>query len=36
MERLTDYRNLMEKVFGTGTVTVLRIRPEGAVELNFK
>jgi len=36
MEKLKDYRNLMEGVFGLGTVTVLRIRPQGAMELNFK
>jgi galactokinase len=36
MEKLTDYRNLMEGVFGIGALTVLRIRPLGAVELDFK
>jgi len=36
MKRLTDYRNLMEGVFGIGALTVLRIRPLGAVELDFK
>jgi galactokinase len=36
MERLSDYRSLMEGVFGNGTLTVLRIRPSGAVELDFK
>ena len=35
-ESLKDYRSLMEGVFGIGTVTVLRIRPQGAVELNFR
>jgi galactokinase len=35
MEKLKDYRNLMEGVFGIGTVTVLRIRPQGAIELEF-
>jgi len=35
-ERLKDYRNLMEGVFGIGALTVLRIRPLGAVELDFK
>jgi galactokinase len=35
-EKLIDYRNLMEGVFGTGALTVLRIRPLGAVELDFK
>jgi len=35
-EKLKDYRNLMEGVFGIGTVAVLRIRPQGAVELSFK
>jgi galactokinase len=36
MERLKEYRALMEGVFGIGTVTVLRIRPLGAIELDFK
>jgi galactokinase len=36
MERLIDYRNLMEGVFGIGALTVLRIRPLGAIELDFK
>jgi galactokinase len=36
MEKLKDYRNLIEGVFGTGTVTVLKIRPQGAVELDFR
>ena len=36
MERLIDYRNLMEGVFGIGALTVLRIRPSGAIELDFK
>jgi len=36
MEKLKDYRELMEGVFGIGTVTVLRIRPQGAIELSFK
>jgi len=34
-ERLRDYRNMMEGIFGTGALTVLRIRPLGAVELDF-
>ena len=34
-ERLEDYRRLMEGIFGKGTVTVLRIRPIGAAELEF-
>ena len=33
--RLEAYRNMMEGVFGKGTFTVLRIRPLGAVELDF-
>ena len=33
LERLEDYRNLMEEVFGKGALTVLRIRPLGAMEL---
>ena len=32
MDRLDDYRKLMEGVFGVGTLTVLRIRQLGAVE----
>jgi galactokinase len=36
MERLKDYRNLMEGVFGTGALTVLGVRPLGAIELDFK
>ena len=35
-ERLRDYRNMMEGIFGIGALTVLRIRPLGAVELDFK
>jgi len=33
MERLEDYRKLMEGVFGAGALTVLRIRQLGAVEV---
>jgi galactokinase len=33
MERLDDYRRFMEEVFGTGALTVLRIRQLGAVEV---
>ena len=29
------YCNLMEEIFGKGTVTVLKIRPLGAIELDF-
>ena len=36
IERLDDYRALMEGIFGKGALTVLRIRPWGAVELDFK
>jgi len=36
MESLIDYRNLMEGIFGIGALTVLRIRPLGAIELDFK
>jgi len=36
MEKLIDYRNLIEGVFGIEALTVLRIRPSGAVELDFK
>jgi galactokinase len=34
-ERLGDYRNLMEGIFGKGSLTVLKIRLWGAVELDF-
>ena len=33
LERLNEYRNLMEGIFGSGSFTILRIRPMGAVEL---
>ena len=33
---LEAYRNLMEEIFGKGALTVLRIRPMGAVELDFQ
>ena len=33
MERLEDYRKLMEGVFGAGALTVLRIRALGAIEV---
>jgi galactokinase len=33
MDRLDDYRNLLEGVFGAGTLTVLRIRQLGAIEV---
>jgi len=35
MDALSEYRNEMEIFFGTGCVTVLSIRPLGAVELKF-
>ena len=35
IDRLEDYRKLMEDVFGKGALTVLRIRPVGATELVF-
>ena len=35
MHRMSDYRNLMEGVFGPAALTVLRVRPEGAIELDF-
>ena len=34
--RLEAYRKLMEGIFGNGALTVLRIRPLGAVELDFQ
>jgi len=33
LQKLEDYRNLMEEIFGKGALTVLRIRPLGAAEL---
>ena len=33
--KLEEYRNHMEGIFGKGALTVLRIRPWGAMELNF-
>jgi galactokinase len=36
MEKLKEYRSLMEGIFGIGAVTVLKVRPQGAVEINFK
>ena len=36
VERLDEYRNLMEGIFGKGTLTVLKIRAAGAIELIFK
>ena len=36
LDRLEEYRNLMEGIFGKGALTVLRIRPLGAVELDFQ
>jgi len=35
LDRLDDYRGLMEGIFGSGALTILRIRPVGAVELRF-
>jgi galactokinase len=35
LDRLEEYQNFMEGIFGKGTLTVLRIRPVGAVELEF-
>ena len=35
IERLGEYRTLIEEIFGEGALTVLRIRPMGAVELEF-
>jgi galactokinase len=34
-DKLEEYRGLVEGVFGKGALTVLRIRPQGAIELNF-
>ena len=36
LDRLEEYQNLMEGIFGKRTLTVLRIRPWGAVELDFR
>ena len=35
IEKLDDYRKLIERFFGIGSLTILRIRPLGAVELGF-
>ena len=35
LECLEEYRSLIEKVFGEGALTILRIRPLGALELHF-
>jgi galactokinase len=35
IDALPAYRNRMEAVFGSGSLTELRIRPQGAVELIF-
>ena len=36
LEKLNSYRGLMEGIFGKGALTVLRIRPLGAIELECK
>ena len=35
IDRIEDYKKLIESVFGNGTLTVLRVRPIGATELVF-
>jgi len=35
LDSLEDYRNFMEDVFGKKSLTVLRIRPKGAIEMEF-
>jgi hypothetical protein len=35
LDLVEDYRAHIEGVFGAGSLTVLRIRPLGAVELKF-
>ena len=35
LQRMDEYRNLMEGIFGKGAVTVLRMRPFGAMELQI-
>ena len=35
LDKLEAYRNFMEGIFGEGALTVLKIRPMGAVELDF-
>ena len=35
LDSVAEYRNLMEETFGKDSLTVLRIRPRGAVELDF-
>ena len=36
LARLDDYKKLMDGIFGKGAFTVLKIRPCGAVELDFE
>ena len=36
LDRLEEYRKLMEGIFGNRTLTELRIRPQGAIELEFQ
>ena len=32
---VSDYRSLMDSVFGEGACLVLRVRPDGAVKVNI-
>jgi galactokinase len=36
IDKLGEYRSLVESVFGTAALAVLRVRPLGAIELNFR
>jgi galactokinase len=36
LERLENYRKLVEGIYGAGSLTVLRVRSLGAMELNFE
>ena len=35
LQKLENYKVFMEELFGKGALTVLRIRPMGAIEINF-
>ena len=35
LDSLAEYRSLMDGIFGKGALTVLRIRPKGAIEVEF-
>ena len=35
IDKLGNYRILMEGIFGAAALTVIRVRPQGAIELDF-